>query len=300
MTCATTRQRLLNSERPDRAPADVQPHLAACSACRAWQRQLTRIERQIPDLPVPPSAPPADFLRHILRGPTPQDGSASGPSDGSPPWWVSAAAAGSKNGTPPWWVTAPEADRQRPPILRRRHPGGPGAPSHDPARRKVAVAFAATLGLAVFSLCWGLSPHAPPDGSAPQTAHDVRQARFDRLVATARTPNERIHVLADFVDELKREALSLSGTPKRHELPAVAAVYVKVVRERLPNYAKSLPREERVAILTNLADQFQRTESDIARFLNDHRFEAGAESLHEIAVAALEGQKQLQALLAEG
>ena len=63
MTCETTRLRLLRSERPDRPPADVQPHLAECAACRAWQRGLTRLERRITELDVPPSAPPLIRVR---------------------------------------------------------------------------------------------------------------------------------------------------------------------------------------------------------------------------------------------
>ena len=71
MSCETTRQRLLQSEQPDRPPADVQPHLAACAACRSWQRGLTRLERRVTEIDVPPSAPPADLLRQILNGPPP-------------------------------------------------------------------------------------------------------------------------------------------------------------------------------------------------------------------------------------
>ena len=46
MTCETTRQRLLRSERPDRPPADVQPHLVSRDPVQGGVESLDR-QRQV-------------------------------------------------------------------------------------------------------------------------------------------------------------------------------------------------------------------------------------------------------------
>jgi hypothetical protein len=283
MTCESTRQRLLRSERPDRPPADVQPHLAACAACRGWQRRLTRIERQIPELPVPSSEPPAALIRQILAGPPPLPG---GP--------VPGLNAGS-----PWWVNNPMADRNQPgPIDRSRF--DPTYSRHNErARRKVAVAFAMTLGLAAFSLSWGLWPHPPSPTQPAQTAGNFRQARLERLLIAARTPKERVNVLAKYADDLKREALAMVRTSEPEELRELATLYVQVVHVRLPNYARTLPAAERVKVLEEVTKGLSETNSDISRLLTEDVSPAIRVSLSEIAQAALDGHNRLRELLRE-
>ncbi len=297
MTCETTRQRLLRAERPDRPPADVQPHLAACGACRSWQRRLTLIEGQVADVPVPASAPPPELLRQLLNGQPPLPGG-SAPSGNSPPWWVSATASGQNNGNPPWWVAPAEADRQRPnQTFHRRRPDSSGSPPNDRARRKVAVAFAMTLGLAVFSLCWGLWSHTPPESARRQSLYAARQERFDQRFASARTPKERMGLLADFAGELEREALTSARTGEPDKLRELATLYVQVVSVRLLNAANTLPREEREAVVRDVAERLRHTESEMQHFLMENKSHAGSESLRDMAVAARDVQDRLWAML---
>jgi hypothetical protein len=69
MTCAVVRQRLLASERPDQPSPVDSHHLAGCPACHDWLRRLVQLERQLPQLNVPTSLPPAALLGQILRDP---------------------------------------------------------------------------------------------------------------------------------------------------------------------------------------------------------------------------------------
>ena len=298
MTCETTRQRLLRAERPDRPPADVQPHLTACHDCRAWQRRLTHIEAQILEVPVPSSAPPPELLRQLLNGPPPLPGGS--PAAGSQPWWVSAPAVGQLNGTPPWWANPSDVDRHRPTLTSRNGPTrSPSSSPPDRTRRKVAVAFALTLGLAVFSLFWGLWSHTPPESTDSRSTYAVRQLQFDRRLAAVHSAKERLVVVADFAGELEREALASVRGGKTESLHELANLYIQIVRFRLPDYARAVPREERESALRDVAERLQHTESEMSRFLTQHPSHSASDSLREIAVAAREGQDRLWALLRE-
>ena len=45
MKCDTAQRRLLAAERPDEPSGEVEAHLAACAACRAWQQRLAAARR---------------------------------------------------------------------------------------------------------------------------------------------------------------------------------------------------------------------------------------------------------------
>jgi hypothetical protein len=45
----------------------VADHLARCPGCRQWQRQLIRVERLVPEIPVPPSDAKADCVHAVLH-----------------------------------------------------------------------------------------------------------------------------------------------------------------------------------------------------------------------------------------
>jgi hypothetical protein len=68
MKCKVVRHHLLASEKPARPQAVVAEHLAQCPACQAWQRQLARIERLVPQLYVPPSSGKVDCVREVIHG----------------------------------------------------------------------------------------------------------------------------------------------------------------------------------------------------------------------------------------
>jgi hypothetical protein len=281
MTCETTRHRLLHCERPDRPPADVQPHLAECAACRAWQRRLTRVEQQLGEAPVPSSAPPADLMRQILQGPPPLPARSSDQNSLS-------------GGGAPWWVAHPNADRGLAPIVDRTRPDA-ARRLGDRGRQKVALAFALTLGLAVFSLCWGLCSHNPADKIATQVAQEDRATRFEMRYLLARTPKERVHLLADYADELQRTARGLADNPDTGDLRAVAALYSRIVRDRLPDDARALAREDRDVVKTIVA-RLEAIESPLEQ-LSGQAAVAARAPLGDMAQATRYGRARLLELL---
>jgi len=67
MKCKVVRHHMLASAKPARPPAVMADHLAQCAGCRALQRRLVRLERLMPELPVPPSNAKADCLEAVLH-----------------------------------------------------------------------------------------------------------------------------------------------------------------------------------------------------------------------------------------
>jgi len=67
MKCKFVRHTLLGSATTARPSPLVADHLARCAACREWQRQLVRVERLVPELPVPPSDAKAECLHAVLH-----------------------------------------------------------------------------------------------------------------------------------------------------------------------------------------------------------------------------------------
>jgi hypothetical protein len=66
MNCSRLQRRLLAMEKPSRPPADLQAHLTACSACREWQQRLVQLEREVQQVPVPPSTARSAFVQRLL------------------------------------------------------------------------------------------------------------------------------------------------------------------------------------------------------------------------------------------
>jgi hypothetical protein len=116
MNCHAARRRLLGAPRPEQPPADVRGHLAYCSECWAWHKDLVFLERHVPRIPVPrcrtrkkdaflksflaagatpepppqfvfqPSPAPIPFIKKVNQGP-------EGPWFKQPHWLAGLAAA---------------------------------------------------------------------------------------------------------------------------------------------------------------------------------------------------------------
>jgi predicted anti-sigma-YlaC factor YlaD len=68
MTCDHVREQLLACETLEPPGASLSAHLRECPACREWLRQLVRLERQLPQIPVEvPPVPAALFEALELR-----------------------------------------------------------------------------------------------------------------------------------------------------------------------------------------------------------------------------------------
>jgi hypothetical protein len=266
VNCTVIQRCLLTAEQPDQPAADVQIHLAECPACRAWQRRLVQVERQIPLLPLPPSSAKAELLRRI-RGMTPSD-------------------------------TARPAVAEPPPLS--WFPLAPGP--KERALRKLSVAFALAAALLIFALSWWVWPHnvVPPSGAGSLTRQQRDQNKLDERLARVlrgETPQERLLKLADLAEDVHGEARAL--VHHTDKLDQWARFYARVVSENLMEQARRLPPAERPAVLEEVAVRLTRTNSDALRLANELKDSApkSAASFDRIALAARKGGQDLRALM---
>jgi hypothetical protein len=260
MNCDTTRRQLLASLQPEKPSAEARAHLALCPACRSLHRRLVQIERQLPLLPVPPSAARDALLQTILEEPAPA----------------------------PEPLPAPA----RPTV---RLPWQASRGSREGGRQKLALAFALTAALVVIAVTLLLWPQASPSSRQGMFA-ELQKQRDDRLRA-ARTPRQRVETLAKLADEVMATAHRHSGDARR--MAQVADFYRELVREDLPRHAEKMPTTpEESKALAAVAECIRRHESaalQLAAKLKNGPPTVLA-SLNRIATAAREGSAHLRAL----
>ncbi len=262
MNCDTAQRRLLGSERPDEPSAEVEVHLAACAACRAWQQRLAEVERLLPLLPVPASAARGELVQRVLSGPLPP------PAEPAP--------------TPPVL-----------PLLSR--PSLPTAPPKERGLRKLAVAFAMAAALGVFAVGWWLWPHEAPGLLPALDPVALHRAERVRLLREAGVPREQVRVLARMVRELHAEVREHHDDPDR--LALAARVYAEVVGQELLAQARAVPAAERAEALAEVADSLTRGESDMERMVTEAASERQRAPLRELAASARDGDRRLRALI---
>ncbi|HEY7310568.1 MAG TPA: hypothetical protein VH643_14485 [Gemmataceae bacterium] len=262
MNCTVIQRRLLSAEHPDQPAADVRSHLNQCPACRAWQRRLVQVERQIPLLPVPPSTRRTELLQRIL-GPVPGD-VAHQPIAEPPNHW--------------------------------RHTLAPGP--KERGLRKLSVAFALAASLLIVALaCWFWpkdSPRPTPPVVVKQT-HGLEQRLRKVLLVEKR--QERIRQLAGLAKEVHDEARGLVDDTEK--LSQWAEFYSRLVGEELLEQARQLPPGERPAVLEEVAKGLGGTESNASRTAASLERSApkSAASFKQIALAARRSERDLRALL---
>ncbi|HWG47727.1 MAG TPA: hypothetical protein VN688_33495, partial [Gemmataceae bacterium] len=231
MNCTVFQRRLLSAEQPAQPAADVKNHLLQCPACRAWQRRLVQMERQILLLPVPPSTAKAELLQRIV-GPTPA---------------VAVGGATVERPTLRWSTLAP----------------GP----KERGLRKVSVAFALAAALLVFALGWWAWPHNTVTPSAGPVAQQERDQKKldDRLarVLHEHTSRERLLRLADLAESVQGEAHAMGNNTEK--LDRWARFYSRVVSQHLIEQARQLPAGDRPAVLEKIAKRLSGTESRATR-----------------------------------
>jgi hypothetical protein len=265
MNCNLIRKHLLGSEQPNRPPTPVADHLAECAPCREWHRQLVRMEQLVPHLPVARSSGKIDLVREVLHGP------AYGP----------------------------------------HRPGEPteGWQRKERGLRKLAVAAALAAGLLICAFGIWLWRHHPEDDLATHTPRPpARETLADKLsrhdrhlkdrLDAAKTPGERIAVLADAADQLHRDARAKARAGKPADLAKLARLYDEVVRDGrdgLLAQAREIQDSQRADLLTPIAERLARAESE-ARTLAKELPEA-AGPLGDIALVAQNGQERLKALI---
>jgi hypothetical protein len=277
MNCPVLRRRLLAREQLDRLDVKAEAHLASCPTCRAWHRRLLALERNLACLPVPPSTARVRLLAQVLAAPVPAL-------------------------PPPLPTLTPAVERPSPQLAtsaaRRLNPWE--ASPRERARQKLALAFAIAATLLVFAFgfwAWpwrGGNPVEPPSPFA-----ELEQTR-DRLLASSRTPEERVRSLAKMADDLRREARLLARSSDVDRLAVLSRFYGQLVRDDLLTQARALPAQVRNEVVTIIRLQLTDSESDLRRWVTDNRLRAEAVGhLEEIAVASRDSNAKLGALLNE-
>jgi hypothetical protein len=265
MTCDTCQRRLLASERPDAPKGSIARHLAHCPACRAYQRQLLRIERHVPLLPVPRSRGKKRLLEQLLG----------------------------KRQAAPRPAAQPLPGRPRGLALRVA----------GVAAAVLLLAGGVYLGILLsHATNDGQAPQARgPLQDAPKVAPN-KQPLVDHLVdydarlAEADTPRKRVETLAELADALHRETHTLTPVAPAKDLQELANLYEKVIDGGVVPRARTLPAAERRAVLDPIREQLARAERD-ARALAQKT--AASAPLLQMAAAAQKGDRQLRDLMEE-
>ncbi len=262
MNCETCQRRLLATEDPATPATEVQAHLADCSACQRWQRQLLRIERHVPLVPVPASRAKNRFLNKFLILEAPEPATVSPPPTVPPP-------------AVPWW--------RRPLAVR--------------FVRAAAIVISSGLLCGYLLVRRGPTPDTPV-AVAPEADQDLvaRLVDCDVNLAAANTARKRVETLTDVADALVREAHALRrANGGEVELREVAQLHAKVIREGIVAHANTVPAAERRQVLGRIASRLARSERE-ARQVAGRNAPASAPLL-QIAEAARDGDRQLRELI---
>jgi hypothetical protein len=281
MKCSVLQRQLLELERPDHPPLELLTHIARCPACRAWQRHLLQLERQVRLLPVPASTTRDDFLQRLLVG-------TSAPAENGEP----ARAAVPPPLPVPQRDTLPLRPSQ---TLGRRERG----------MRKVALATGLAAGLLLFVLGWSawLLPTnlQDPRGNRPAPPSDPLVAALVKhnlhLAATAR-PRERVETLAALANDLQSEMRSLARAGNPDDLKTLATLYEQVLSDGILKQANRLPRDQRQAVLKPIAGRLSLASNEADQLAGEVDADR-AESLRNMAKAARDVQRQLLELAKE-
>ena len=163
--------------------------------------------------------------------------------------------------------------------------------------RKLSLAFALAASLLVFALAWWSWPHNP--SARPDLAR-IEQAKLDqRLSITLRvdTPKERVLSLAKLAEEIHGEARELADNSER--LEQRARFYSQLVGQHLIEQARQLSKEDRQAVLAEIALRLATAESEATRFETQCKAAAprSAAAFRRIALASQKGERDLRALI---
>lgn len=166
--------------------------------------------------------------------------------------------------------------------------------------RKVAVTFAMAAGLLFFALVWYAwqlqgedDAHPPVVIARPEIERIVE--RFDPGLWNAPS-HERVKRLAGVADRLSDQARERAQSGLMNELPLLAHQYAVVVREGLLAQAREVPQDERDRVLSSIAEQLARAESEARQLAEQYR--AGTKPFSDIAVVARTGHNELRELIA--
>ena len=258
MTCKEVYLWLLRADEPAKLPAPLRAHLRACPRCRRRRRRLLRLHQEVCALP-PPAERPAARVALMAR--------------------IDELAAAE---------AVPATVAAAFPALRRRW-----------TQRALTVRAAAML-LVTAGFFWSLTltdSDSPRAGAPPD--NDVLARVLERHLQLAEgslAPADRFQVLVGMAADLRTESLRLARQTRREDLPMVAGLYDKVLREGVVDRAGHLPRGDRRRLVEPLLIELRRAEAEAEQAAARTPGDA-AKSLRGVATATRAARVQLGSLL---
>jgi hypothetical protein len=277
MQCPTCQNELLAATNPGQPSPEAAEHLAGCPACQEWQRQLLLIERNVSRIPVPTTQTKEVLLRRLVSEPVPVRQPATLPLPRRS-WRMPAIAVAGLVAAVILIACGIFLGNF---LSRSLRPGGPAplAKRREPA--------STTSRKQTTTVRKGPAAPAPSPLLARILACDV-------TLAEAGTPRQRLESLASLADALQGETRAVAkeaGGAKN--LPTLARLYEKVVRDGIVARAGTVPAAERPAVLMPIAERLRRTTREVREM-------AGRSGpLLQIAAVAEAGDRQLRKLMEE-
>jgi hypothetical protein len=261
MTCKQATHWLLQADDGAAPPDAVAEHLRDCRRCRRRRVRLRRLNAAVRRLPVPPDNPAARAL--VIER-------------------IRTAAA------------------QQVPAATLRPPAARLPAAVRPWRRWLARA--AMILVLVGGFGWLVletgDTEVDEQGATESTDVVARLVERHLQLAEGLSPDERFQVFAAMAVDLRNESLRLAKQPGAKELPALARLYDKVVRDGLLARAGQLPEESRRPLVLAVVAELRQTENE-ARTAAAHAPPETAASLQALAASAQRARTQLAALLGD-
>ena len=186
--------------------------------------------------------------------------------------------------------------RQGGPVVRRVPLPWP-TPPKERGLRKLSLAVAIAAVLAVFTLgLWSWPPPAPPH-TAPVPAWVAEVGSSKEQILALATPRERVERLTDLAASLQEKARAMTRAGDAEDLTILAALYGEVVETDLVKHAGALSAEDRPTVLKAVAVRLGQAESEFTRMATADPGAATARPLKDLALAARDGGRRIQALL---
>jgi hypothetical protein len=166
------------------------------------------------------------------------------------------------------------------------------------------LARAALLLVVLGGTTWAIvrlsesEPEESPQRAATADGEKLLAKLIDNHVqlAEGQSPEKRAQILVEMASDLRGESFRLAQAHADAELPAVADLYERVVRDGLVKRAKHLPAEQRLALRAEL----RQTQFDAARLAAAATSPRAADALRQLAAAARVAEQDLAAMMQEG
>jgi hypothetical protein len=172
-------------------------------------------------------------------------------------------------------------------------------PPRQRGLQKLSLAVALAAVLAVFTLGWWTWPHVPAPAPHREPAWIVQIHKERDGIRVLVEPGERVERLTALALKLRGQARTLTRDGDAEDLGRLARVYRELIGGDLMDHARAVPAAQRAIELAGARRELSDAESEFRRAAND-AFRSGAstaDSLQELADAARDGQRNLQALL---